>query len=99
MTKNPRDHREWTNKELEEDSAGYLEAQQAYREDQAAAAQKKRDEDDRERFTEKFVASGGMRSDAGAAWKGHRNEEAARAARAADAVARQHGMRHANRVL
>jgi hypothetical protein len=32
MTKNPRDHREWTNVELEQDPQGYLAAQEAYHE-------------------------------------------------------------------
>ena len=36
MTKNPRDHREWTNLELEADPEGYLAAQQAFREHKAA---------------------------------------------------------------
>jgi hypothetical protein len=84
MTRNPRDEREWTNKELEEDSAGYLAAQAARRKDEAAAEQKRRDADDLERFTEAFVAAGGSRSDAATAFKAHRNEQAATAAVQAD---------------
>jgi hypothetical protein len=84
MTRNPRDEREWTNKELEADSAGYLAAQAARRKDEAAAEQKRRDADDLERFTEAFVAAGGTRSDAGAAYKAHKNGQAAAAAEQAD---------------
>lgn len=93
MTKNPRDHREWTNKELEQDSAGYLAAQQARREDQAAEEAKRRDEDDRKRFTEKFIASGGNKSDAEAAWKAHRKEQASEAAKRADQQAAESSRR------
>jgi hypothetical protein len=84
MTKNPRDERVWTNRELQEDSAGYLAAQQARREDEALAKQKRRDADDLERFTEAFVAAGGKESDARAAFKARRNEQAALAAAAAE---------------
>jgi hypothetical protein len=84
MTRNPRDHREWTNKELERDPEGYLAAQSARRKDQDAQEQKRRGADDLERFTEAFVAAGGSRADATAAFKAHRNEQATTAARAAD---------------
>ncbi len=59
MTKNPRDHREWTLEEVEEDSAGYLAAQAIYHEDREKAAEQRAYEDDLERFTEAFVAAGG----------------------------------------
>jgi hypothetical protein len=84
MTRNPRDERDWTNKELEADPKGYLAAQAARRKDEAAEQQRKRDADDLERFTEEFVAAGGSRYDASAAFKAHRNEQAATAARRAD---------------
>ena len=87
MTKNPRDHNAWTNAEIQEDSAGYLAAQQAYREALAAETQRRRDADDLERFTEAFVAAGGDKGVAAAAFKAHRNEQAAAAAKHADAVA------------
>jgi hypothetical protein len=44
MAKDPRDHTKWTNQELEEDSAGYLAAQEAYRSDQEAAEAWRREE-------------------------------------------------------
>ena len=84
MTTNPRDHREWTNKELEQDPEGYLAAQAARRKDEDAQEQKRRDADDLERFTEAFVAAGGSHADATAAFKAHRHEQATTAARAAD---------------
>jgi hypothetical protein len=87
MTRNPRDEREWTNKELEADSAGYLAAQAARRKDEAAAEQKRRDADDLERFTEAFVRAGGNKSDAEVAYRAHKNERAAVAAREADEAA------------
>jgi hypothetical protein len=45
MTKDRHDHRSWTNKELEEDPQGYLAAQERYREDQAKAVAKRREDD------------------------------------------------------
>ena len=87
MTKNPRDERVWTNPELEDDSAGYLAAQQARREDGALAEQTRRDADDLERFADAFAAAGGNRSDARAAFKKHRDDLAAQAAKAADEAA------------
>jgi hypothetical protein len=96
MTRNPRDEREWTNKELEADSAGYLAAQAARRKDEAAAEQKRRDADDLERFTEAFVRAGGNKSNAEAAYKADRNARAAEAASQADqeaVVASRHRIR------
>jgi hypothetical protein len=103
MTKNPRDERVWTNRELQEDSAGYLAAQQARRKDEALAEQTRRDADDLERFTEAFVAAGGKESDARAAFKARRNEQAAVAAAdaedAADKAAVEQSRRHISRSL
>lgn len=63
----------------------------AYREkrQQAVAQQeaRQREEDDRKRFTEAFVEAGGDKSAAAAAYKAHRNEQAAEVARAADSAA------------
>ena len=87
MTKNPRNHREWTNEELEQDSAGYLAAQEAYREDREKADHQRREKDDLERYTEAFVEAGGNRSDAPAAFKAERNRRAAEAASQADQAA------------
>jgi hypothetical protein len=76
MTKNPHDHREWTNEDIQEDAEGYLAAQQTYREEAEALEAKWREEDDRARFTEQFVAAGGNRADAAAEWRRMRNERA-----------------------
>ena len=87
MTKNPRDPRMWTNRDIEEDSAGFLAAKEAYQEDQAKATEKKNLEYDKKVFTEAFVASGGNPGDASAAFKAERNRRATEAARRADQVA------------
>ena len=99
MTRNPRDHRDWTNIEVEEDPQGYLAAQEARRKDEAAAEQKKRDADDLERFTEAFVAAGGNKSDAAQAFKAHRNEQATTAARRADQEALAHSRQQIRSVV
>jgi|SRR5215213_8814103 len=89
MTKKPRDHRTWTNKEIEEDSEGYLAAQVAFAEDRDAAERQRREADDLARFAEAFVNAGGSKNEAGAAYKVMRNDEAERGARLADEEARQ----------
>ncbi len=99
MTKNPRDPRMWTNRDIEEDSAGFLAAREAYREDQAEATEKKRLEYDKKVFTEAFVASGGNPSDASAAFKAERNRRATEAARRADQVAANESRQSMRRAL
>ncbi len=91
--KDSRNPNAWSNREIEGDSAGYLAAQQACRQDQAAAAAQRQAEQDLERFTAAFVVAGGTRADAHAAYRERVNEEAAQAARTADETARraQHG--------
>jgi hypothetical protein len=84
MTRNPRDHREWSNKDVEQDPQGYLAAQEAYREHKATEEQKKRDADDLKRFEEAFVQAGGSRTDAAAAYRAHKNQRATEAAKRAD---------------
>ena len=101
MTKNPRNHREWTNEEIEQAPQGYRAAQEAYRNDKAAREQKRRDEDDLKRFTEAFVAAGGSAEAAPAAFKALRNEQAAavaaREALRGDTAAEEHTRRAAMR--
>jgi hypothetical protein len=53
----------------------------------AERIEKRREEDDRERFEEAFVQAGGMKSDAAAAYKALKNERATVAAREADQAA------------
>ena len=84
MTKNPKDHREWTLEEVEEDSQGYLAAQQAYHEERAQAEERRAYEADFRHFREAFVAAGGAEEAAEAAFQAHRNEQAAEAAREAE---------------
>ena len=86
--KDSRNPNNWSNRELEQDSAGYLAAQQAYRLDQAAASAQRQEEQDLERFTKSFVVAGGTRADAHDAYRQRVNEEAALAARTADETAR-----------
>jgi hypothetical protein len=94
MTKKPRDHRTWTNKEIEEDSEGYLAAQVAFAEDRDAAERQRRDGDDLARFEEAFVRAGGTKSEAPAAYKAHKNRRAAEAAARADQEALIAGQHH-----
>ncbi len=86
--KDSRNPNNWSNRELEQDSAGYLVAQQAYRQDQAAAAAQRSEEQDKERFTKAFVVAGGTRADALDAYRAKRNEQATEAAAFADETAR-----------
>ena len=87
--KDSRNPNNWSNRELEQDSAGYLAAQQAYRQDQAVAAAQRQAEQDQARFTKAFVVAGGTRADAHDAYRERVNEEAALAARTADETARR----------
>jgi hypothetical protein len=50
MTKNPRDHRDWTNRDIEENPQAYLAAQAAHREDKAIEVRRKHDADDLARY-------------------------------------------------
>ncbi len=86
--KDSRNPNNWSNRELEQDTAGYLAAQQAYRQDQAVAADRRQEEQDLERFTKSFVVAGGTRADAHDAYRAKRNAEAAEAAAHADEAAR-----------
>jgi len=89
MTKAPRDERKWGNAELEADPQGYLAAQKARHEDEAAAADRKREQQDEEIFGAAFVANGGTKAGAGDAFRAKRDEQAALAARHADESARR----------
>jgi hypothetical protein len=83
-----KDPRNWSNREIEEDSAAYRYAQQAYRQDQAREGRQRAEEKDKERFTAAFVVAGGTRADAHDAYRQRVNEEASLAARTADETAR-----------
>jgi hypothetical protein len=92
-----------TNKQIEAmhlkepgSAARYLEER---RQEIEAERQKKRDEDDRQRFVEAYVRAGGSRSDAATAFKAHRNEQAAAAARQADKAAVERSRRRARQKL
>ena len=86
--KDSRNPNNWSNRELEQDTAGYLAAQQAYRQDQAVAAAQRIEERDRAAFEAEYVAAGGTKSGAGDAYRARRNAEAAEAAAHADETAR-----------
>jgi hypothetical protein len=81
VTKNPRDPRTWTNIEISKDAAGYLAAQDAFREDRAAADLRRREDYDKSRFTESFIRAGGKREAAEEAFWSERNEDATQKAR------------------
>jgi hypothetical protein len=83
--KKPRDYRAWTNREIEADSEGYVAAQQAYRDDRESSDRQRQEADDERLFTEAFVSNGGRERDAAAAYKAHRNQQAAEAATKAEA--------------
>jgi hypothetical protein len=86
--KDSRDHTKWTNKEIEQDSAGYIAAQRALRLDLDDAAAQRNEERDRAAFEAEYVAAGGTKSGAGDAYRAKRNETAAAAAAHADETAR-----------
>ena len=88
MTRDSRNPNAWSNREIEEDSAGYVAAQEASRLDQAREGRQRAEQKDLERFTAAFVASGGSKADALAAFRAKRNEEASLAASHADEAAR-----------
>lgn len=82
--KNPRKTSEWTNKEIQEDSAGYLAAQKAEREDREAEARDRAETVAREDFEAAYVRAGGDPEQAEYAYKAHRGGQAAVAATNAD---------------
>ena len=86
--KDSRNPNNWSNREIEEDSAAYLAAQSAYRQDQAVAAAQRQAEQDLERFTAAFTKAGGSKADALVAYRAKRNEQATEAATFADEAAR-----------
>jgi hypothetical protein len=71
--------------------ARYLEER---RKELAELEEKQRQEDDKRRFTEAFVAASGSKNDAETAWKTHRNEQAATAAQRVDQAAAQRTRQH-----
>ncbi len=85
--KNPRDPNKWSNKEIEADPQGYVQAQEAFQEDRQKAEQQRRDSDDERRFTAEFIRNGGRAADAPAAFRRTRSEGAAQAAARVDTTA------------
>ncbi len=69
MTKNPRDPRVWTNEEIQDDSAGYLAAQQAFREDQEKAKREAAIERKKADYVERLCSMGLSKQEAEAAWR------------------------------
>ncbi len=86
--KDSRNPNAWTNKEIEEDSAAYVAAQEAYRQDQAREGRQRAEQKDLERFTAAFTKAGGTKADAAAAYRAKQNEQATEAATFADESAR-----------
>jgi hypothetical protein len=85
--KDAKDYRKWTAKEIESDPGAYLEAQQATRERESEERAQAEEEGRYQLFERSFVAEGGSKSDARAAYKAKRNAEASEAARHADETA------------
>jgi hypothetical protein len=80
--------RDLTNKEIEqmgrEEPGSAAEYLRLRREELEAEKQKQREENDKARYVAAFVTAGGMKTDAEAAYKAHKNEQAATAAQRAD---------------
>ena len=85
--KDPRNPNAWTNREIEQDSVGYVAAQEAHRRNEAVAADRRAEERDRDRFVAAFVKEGGSKADALDAYRKCTNERAAEAIRTADEAA------------
>ena len=85
--KDPRNPNAWKLREIEQDSAGYVAAQEALRRDEAVAAERKAEDRDRDRFVAAFVKEGGSKADALDAHRERTNERAAEAVRTADEAA------------
>ncbi len=88
MTRDSRNPNNWSTREIEGDSAGYLAAQRAHSLDLDDAAAQRNEERDRAAFEAEYVAAGGTKSGAGDAYRERRNEQAAAAAAHADESAR-----------
>lgn len=97
--KDPRKPDRWTNPEIEADSPGFVAAQQAFREDQERERAEQAEQWDLEAFTVTFVAAGGSRSGAEAAYRERRDEAARTAAEHADLAARRVSHRATMEVL
>ena len=89
MTKDPRNPNAWNLREIEQDSAGYLAAQQAHKADQARAGAHEAEKQDRARFEAEYVLGGGTAAGAVDAYRKLRDERATEAARTADEAARR----------
>jgi hypothetical protein len=83
--------RDLTNKEIEqmgrEEPVSAAEYLRLRREELEAEKQKQREEGDKARYIKAFVDAGGNKSDGEAAYRAHKNEQAATAARQADQAA------------
>ena len=87
--KNPRKASEWTTREIESDSAGYLAAQKAEREDAGKAAERKAAADEQRRYEAAYVQAGGSKSEAAEAYRHHKDEGAREQAAVADEQGRR----------
>jgi hypothetical protein len=99
MTNSARKASAWTNTEIEEDSSGYIAAQKAEREDRMKEAERKRQADELRHFERTYIAAGGSRSEAAAAYRAHKNEHAEQAAAVADEEARRYTRSETWRVI
>jgi hypothetical protein len=83
--------RDLTNQEIEqmgrEEPGSAAEYLRLRREELETEKQKQREEDDKARYIKAFVDAGGNKSDGEAAYRAHKNEQAATAARQADQAA------------
>ncbi len=97
--KNQRDPSKWSNVEIEADSEGYVEAQEAHVEDRQAAERERREADDLRLFEEEFVRNGGKRSEAARRFREQRDRDGAEAASRASASVLQDARRRIRRAL
>jgi len=89
----------WTNHDIAENPDGYKLAQERYLEDAQAYQERRRQEDDKERFVEEFIAAGGVDADADKVWKTLRKQRAAEQAAAHSEAALRSSRQHVSRGL
>jgi len=97
--KNQRDPSKWSNVEIEADSEGYVEAQEAHVEDREEAERERRELGDLRLFEEEFVRAGGKRSEAARRFREQRDRDGAEAASRASASVLQDARRRIRKVL
>jgi hypothetical protein len=79
----------WTNKDIQNNPRGYLEAQRREREQAEVERKKAEEQDDFERFARAFIAWGGDPSQSREMYKRYKNDMALQAAKEYDRATRE----------